>query len=234
MVLCISMAYLPFVYFFYSLRNKLCILFGFSQPAGHKSGKVRKSGKSRSRSRGSSRSPSRKGGKKGGKKSRSPSPSKTKKDVDLLSPDAMVNGYYIAHNAPQFLGYRGFGWDTEAKGKKKKKGKGKKKKWRFQDREQIVNSSMSQRTNTRDASMMSCTCLAWCQTEEFFLSWTRFKIETKALKAIRTLLGRKCSTMQLEHESFWRFLICRLPEILHLHKVAQDVFLNLKKKTQTN
>lgn len=41
----------------------------------------------------------------------------------------MVNGYYIAHNAPQFLGYRGFGWDTGAKGKKKKKGKGKKKKW---------------------------------------------------------------------------------------------------------
>ena len=123
------MACLPFVYFSYSRRNKLCIRFDFSQPDGHKSGKVRKSGKSRSRSRGgSSRSPSRKGGKKSGKKSRSPSPSKTKRDVDLLSPDAMVNGYYIAHNAPQFLGYRGFGWDTGAKGKKKKKGKGKKKK----------------------------------------------------------------------------------------------------------
>lgn len=125
MVFCISMASLPFVYF-----NKFVLLYTsrFPQPAGHKSGKVRKSGKSRSRSRGSSRSPSRKGGKKSGKKSRSPSPSKTKKDVDLLSPDAMVNGYYIAHNAPQFLGYRGFGWDTGAKGKKKKKGKGKKKK----------------------------------------------------------------------------------------------------------
>lgn len=46
----------------------------------------------------------------------------------------MVNGYYIAHNAPQFLGYRGFGYDTGAKGKKKKKGKGKKKKWGRSDR----------------------------------------------------------------------------------------------------
>lgn len=103
--------------------------FWLSQPAGHKSGKVRKSGKSRSRSRGSSRSPSRKGGKKSGKKSRSPSPTKTKREVDLLSPDAMSNGYYISHNVPQFLEFRGFGWDTGgAKGKKKKKGKGKKKK----------------------------------------------------------------------------------------------------------
>ena len=127
-VLRISMAFLPFVYFSYSSQQIVYILFDFPQPDGHKSGKVRKSGKSRSRSRGSSRSPSRKGGKKSGKKSRSPSPSKTKRDVDLLSPDAMVNGYYIAHNAPQFLGYRGFGWDTGAKGKKKKKGKGKKKK----------------------------------------------------------------------------------------------------------
>lgn len=100
----------------------------FLQPTGHKSGKVRKSGKSRSRSRGSSRSPSRKGGKKSGKKSRSPSPSKTKRDVDLLSPDAMVNGYYISHNAPQFLGFRGFGWDSGGTKGKKKKGKGKKKK----------------------------------------------------------------------------------------------------------
>ena len=90
---------------------------------------MRKSGKSRSRSRGSSRSPSRKGGKKSGKKSRSPSPTKTKREVDLLRPDAMSNGYYISHNVPQFLEFRGFGWDTGGtKGKKKKKGKGKKKK----------------------------------------------------------------------------------------------------------
>ena len=96
-----SMASLRFVYFCVSFSNRVV----FPQPAGHKSGKVRKSGKSRSRSRGASSSPSRKGGKKGGKKSRSPSPLKTKRDVDLLSPDAMVNGYYIAHNAPQFLGF---------------------------------------------------------------------------------------------------------------------------------
>lgn len=101
----------------------------FFKPGGYKSGKVRQSTSSRSRSRGNSRSPSRKGSKKSGKKSRSPSPTKTKKDVDLLSPDAMSNGYYIAHNAPQFLQFRGFGWDSGTKGKKKKKGKGKKKKW---------------------------------------------------------------------------------------------------------
>lgn len=118
------MASLRFVYFCVSFSNRVV----FPQPAGHKSGKVRKSGKSRSRSRGASSSPSRKGGKKGGKKSRSPSPLKTKRDVDLLSPDAMVNGYYIAHNAPQFLGFRGFGWEAGGKKGKKKKGKGKKKK----------------------------------------------------------------------------------------------------------
>lgn len=44
-----------------------------------------------------------------------------------MSPDAMVNGYYIAHNVPQFLDFRGFGWEGASKGKKKK-GKGKKKK----------------------------------------------------------------------------------------------------------
>ena len=115
------MASLRFVYFCVSFSNRVV-------SAGHKSGKVRKSGKSRSRSRGASSSPSRKGGKKGGKKSRSPSPLKTKRDVDLLSPDAMVNGYYIAHNAPQFLGFRGFGWEAGGKKGKKKKGKGKKKK----------------------------------------------------------------------------------------------------------
>lgn len=46
-----------------------------------------------------------------------------------MSPDAMVNGYYISHNATQFLEYRGYGWENGGGGKKKKKkGKGKKKK----------------------------------------------------------------------------------------------------------
>lgn len=86
--------------------------------------KGKKSAKGRSRSS----SPS-KGKKKSGKKSRSASPSaKAKKPVDLLSPDAMVNGYYISHNAAQFLGFRGFGGEGGGSGKKKKKGKGKKKK----------------------------------------------------------------------------------------------------------
>lgn len=95
-------------------------------PTHFQPGKPKKSAKGRSRS--SSKSPSRKG-KKSGKKSRSPSPSaKSKTPVDLLSPDAMVNGYYISHNAEQFLNFRGFGYESGGKGKKKKKGGKKKKK----------------------------------------------------------------------------------------------------------
>ncbi|KAK3755024.1 hypothetical protein QZH41_011060 [Actinostola sp. cb2023] len=99
---------------------------GCSPATNNNDSKTKKSAKGRSRSS-SHNSPSRKG-KKSGKKSRSPSPSaKSKKPVDLLSPDAMVNGYYISHNAEQFLGFRGFGYEGDS-GKKKKKGKGKKKK----------------------------------------------------------------------------------------------------------
>lgn len=111
-------------------RKSLAILSDPKYYLGRKAEKKmpKKSAKS-GRSRSSSKSPSRKKtGKKSGKKSRSPSPSvKGKKPPDLLSPDAMVNGYYISHNVTQFLEYRGFGWANEGAGKKKK-GKGKKKK----------------------------------------------------------------------------------------------------------
>ena len=40
----------------------------------------------------------------------------------------MENAYYIAHNAPQFLAFRGFSWEgAGTKSKKKGKKKGKKK-----------------------------------------------------------------------------------------------------------
>ncbi|XP_077985957.1 small lysine-rich protein 1-like [Glandiceps talaboti] len=72
-----------------------------------------------------SRSPS--GKKKGKKKAKSASPKPTKKPVDIMSPEAMTNAYYICHNAVDVLEARGFGWPDAPK-KKGKKGKGKKKK----------------------------------------------------------------------------------------------------------
>ncbi len=43
-----------------------------------------------------------------------------------MSKAAMENAYYISHNAPQFLTFRGFSWEgggTKSKKKGKKKGK---------------------------------------------------------------------------------------------------------------
>ncbi|KAK2858883.1 hypothetical protein Q5P01_003503 [Channa striata] len=50
-----------------------------------------------------------------------------KTEVDLLSPAAMENVYYISHNAVDCLQFRGFGWPNSTK-KKKKKGTKRKKK----------------------------------------------------------------------------------------------------------
>ncbi|OXB69791.1 UNVERIFIED_CONTAM: hypothetical protein H355_005187 [Colinus virginianus] len=44
---------------------------------------------------------------------------KVVKDVDILSPDAMLNANYICHNVPACLEFRGFPWP----GSPKKKGK---------------------------------------------------------------------------------------------------------------
>ncbi|KAI8511237.1 Leucine-rich repeat serine/threonine-protein kinase 2, partial [Branchiostoma belcheri] len=99
---------------------------------GKKGRKGAVSGKVKPRKKGRSRSASGKKGKKKGKRSASLSPlrSKSAGDVDIMSPAAMENGYYIAHNAPHFLELRGFGWSgaKSAKGKKGKGKKGKKKK----------------------------------------------------------------------------------------------------------
>ncbi|XP_048158087.1 small lysine-rich protein 1 [Corvus hawaiiensis] len=44
------------------------------------------------------------------------------KEVDLFSPAAMLNAYYISHNASAFLEFRGYPWpgSLKKKGKKKK------------------------------------------------------------------------------------------------------------------
>ncbi|XP_037244233.1 small lysine-rich protein 1 isoform X1 [Falco rusticolus] len=47
---------------------------------------------------------------------------KMAKEVDILSPAAMLNAYYICHNAPACLAFRGFPWPGSPK-KKGKKGK---------------------------------------------------------------------------------------------------------------
>lgn len=47
----------------------------------------------------------------------------TTTEVDILSPAAMENIYYIAHNAADCLEFRGFGWPNS----KKKKGTKRKK-----------------------------------------------------------------------------------------------------------
>ncbi|XP_072774339.1 small lysine-rich protein 1 [Taeniopygia guttata] len=47
---------------------------------------------------------------------------KVVKQVDLFSPAAMLNAYYISHNAAAFLEFRGHPWpgSLKKKGKKKK------------------------------------------------------------------------------------------------------------------
>ncbi|XP_074023877.1 small lysine-rich protein 1 [Numenius arquata] len=47
---------------------------------------------------------------------------KVEKEVDILSPAAMLNAYYICHNAAACLEFRGFTWPGSPK-KKGKKGK---------------------------------------------------------------------------------------------------------------
>ncbi|XP_075711219.1 small lysine-rich protein 1 [Rhinoderma darwinii] len=74
------------------------------------------------KSRGSSKSKSKRRKSKKSKKSKEPKP-----EVNILSPAAMLNAYYISHNAVDCLEFRGFSWSGAPK-KKGKKGKGKKKK----------------------------------------------------------------------------------------------------------
>uniref|UniRef100_A0A4W4DRS8 Small lysine rich protein 1 n=1 Tax=Electrophorus electricus TaxID=8005 RepID=A0A4W4DRS8_ELEEL len=58
-------------------------------------------------------------------KKSSASAKSTQPEVDILSPAAVENAYYISHNAVDCLEFRGFGWPAAAKkkGKKQKKKK---------------------------------------------------------------------------------------------------------------
>ncbi|XP_060885443.1 small lysine-rich protein 1 isoform X1 [Labrus mixtus] len=80
------------------------------------------------KSRSHSSRPARKTGNPKTPKKRSPSAKSTKTEVDILSPAAMENVYYICHNAADCLEFRGFGWPHSNTKKKKKKGTKPKKK----------------------------------------------------------------------------------------------------------
>ena len=85
-------------------------------------------GKSANKSVSRSRSPKRKKSGKKSAKSRGASAKSTTRDVDVLSPAAMENLYFIAHGPVDALEMRGYGWDAGGGKKKGKKGKKKKKK----------------------------------------------------------------------------------------------------------
>ncbi|XP_071389734.1 small lysine-rich protein 1 [Centroberyx affinis] len=74
------------------------------------------------RSRSHSARPAKKTERRRSSKKRSSSAKSTKTDVDILSPAAMENAYYISHNAVDCLEFRGFGWPNSNKKKKRKKG----------------------------------------------------------------------------------------------------------------
>ncbi|XP_017656905.1 small lysine-rich protein 1 [Nannospalax galili] len=57
---------------------------------------------------------------KGRANSHGKNPKKLRPEVDILSPDAMLNLYYIAHNVADCLYLRGFPWPGTPKGKKGK------------------------------------------------------------------------------------------------------------------
>ncbi|KAL7370429.1 hypothetical protein ABVT39_000442 [Epinephelus coioides] len=80
------------------------------------------------KSRSQSSRPAKKTGSPKTPKKKSSSAKSTKTEVDILSPAAMENVYYISHNAVDCLEFRGFGWPHSNKKKKKKGTKRKKKK----------------------------------------------------------------------------------------------------------
>ncbi len=83
-----------------------------------KAGK-KKAGKSR-RSKSTTSTQSKSKGEKS-KRPKSSSPAEKKREpVDILSPVAMINAYYICHDAIDCLDKRGFKWEGAKKKKKKK------------------------------------------------------------------------------------------------------------------
>ncbi|KFP24077.1 Small lysine-rich protein 1, partial [Colius striatus] len=68
-----------------------------------------------------SRKPKRDKGRKSKKKAEKGA-KKVVKEVDILSPAALLNAYYVCHNAAAFLDLQGFPWpgSPKKKGKKRK------------------------------------------------------------------------------------------------------------------
>ncbi|XP_071408993.1 small lysine-rich protein 1 [Pithys albifrons albifrons] len=58
---------------------------------------------------------------KGGKGKSKKKGKQEEKQVDVFSPPAMLNAYYISHNAAAFLEFRGYPWPGSPKKKGKKK-----------------------------------------------------------------------------------------------------------------
>ncbi|KAG7320336.1 hypothetical protein KOW79_016189 [Hemibagrus wyckioides] len=77
------------------------------------------------KSKSHSAKPKKKSDKKRPSKKRSANTACSKPAVDILSPAAIENAYYISHSAVDCLEFRGFSWPEATK---KKKGKGLKKK----------------------------------------------------------------------------------------------------------
>ncbi|XP_076861024.1 small lysine-rich protein 1 [Brachyhypopomus gauderio] len=72
------------------------------------------------KSRSHSARPRKKSVKKQASKKRSANAKSAQPEVDILSPAAMENAYYISHNAVDCLEFRGFGWPQAPKKKGKK------------------------------------------------------------------------------------------------------------------
>ncbi|XP_056604986.1 small lysine-rich protein 1 [Triplophysa dalaica] len=81
---------------------------------------TKSSGTKKSKSK--SARPATKTKKKSSAKNRSPTAKTATNHVDILSPAAMENIYYISHNAVDCLEFRGFGWPRTSR-KNSKKGK---------------------------------------------------------------------------------------------------------------
>ncbi|KAG8440095.1 hypothetical protein GDO86_006039, partial [Hymenochirus boettgeri] len=64
-----------------------------------------------------------KSGSKGKKSKKAKKTKAAKAEVDILSPAAMLNAYYISHNVADCLEFRGFSWSGAPKKKGKRRGK---------------------------------------------------------------------------------------------------------------
>ncbi|KAH9493098.1 hypothetical protein Btru_022295 [Bulinus truncatus] len=111
---------------------QLMELRGFEWPEGKTKKNKKKGKKGKKSKKGGKKSGKKKTGKKSGKSKRSSGSAKSIKSKttpsDMMSPAAMENLYFIAHDAPDALEKRGFSLSAGTKKKKKGAKKGKKKK----------------------------------------------------------------------------------------------------------